>query len=96
MQRIGLTMKIDLGRKAHKFLEKLDKASQSKIKEKVNILRNSLENSGAIPINILDIKTLRGEWYPMKRLRIGNYRIIFYIDNDLLKIPVIDNRGDIY
>ncbi len=89
-------MRISLGRKAFKFLEKLDKASQSRIKEKVNTLRNSLENSGAIPINILDIKTLRGEWYPMKRLRVGNYRIIFHIDNDILKIPIIDNRGDIY
>jgi mRNA interferase RelE/StbE len=46
----------------------------------------------------MDIKSLKGDWKPYLRLRIGKIRIIFLIDieNNILKIYDIDNRGDIY
>lgn len=43
-----------------------------------------------------DIKKLQG--YDLYRMRVGNVRIIYSIDNDvkIINIENIDNRGDVY
>lgn len=91
-------MRIELGHSAIKFFEKLDEKTKVKIKERINFLRNQITEFGIIPIKSLDIKSLKGQWEPYKRLRIGKIRIIFIIDkeNDVLSIYDIDNRGDVY
>jgi len=44
-----------------------------------------------------DVKRLRGRKEPpMYRLRVGDYRVIFCIENDYAVILRIDNRGDAY
>ena len=44
-----------------------------------------------------DIKRLKGRNSPqLYRLRIGDYRAVFCIDEDKIKILKVDNRGDIY
>ena len=44
-----------------------------------------------------DVKRLHGSNRPQKfRLRVGNYRVIFRIDQDVITILRVDNRGDIY
>ncbi len=38
-------------------------------------------------------KILEG-YAPLRRLRSGDYRIIYFVKGDVLKIPLIDKRGD--
>ena len=91
-------MKIEVSTKAKKFLMLQTENSQNRIKVKVNFLKHYLEDNGKIPFNSMDIKVLRGKWYPYKRLRVGKFRIIFEIDFHIntLFIEEVDNRGDIY
>ncbi len=91
-------MKIEISHTALKFLEKLDESNRNRIREKINLLRNSIEEYGIIPYKTLDIKTLKGNWYPLKRLRIGKIRVLFFIEyeSETIKIAEIDNRGSIY
>ncbi len=91
-------MKIEVSSQAQKFLMKQTENSQIRIREKVRLLKQYCEKTGTLPINSMDIRFLKGKWYPSKRLRIGKIRVIFDIDfnNSILKIEAIDNRGDIY
>ncbi len=38
-------------------------------------------------------KQLEG-YAPLRRLRSGDYRIVYLVENDVLKVPLIDRRGD--
>ncbi|MCH9645573.1 MAG: type II toxin-antitoxin system RelE/ParE family toxin [Proteobacteria bacterium] len=73
---------------AKKFVKKFSKLD-SKLQKKVY---------GAI-VNIPkgDIKRLSGKRTPpIYRLRVSTYRILFNLEDDLLKILLIDSRGDVY
>ena len=79
---------IFIEKKARKFIEKQSNA------EKERILRAiyKLPDEG-------DIKALQGRKSKgFKRLRVGDYRIIYQIENDKLIVRVVDagNRGQIY
>ncbi len=91
-------MKIEISNSALKFLNKLDNKNKELIIHKIGIIKSSIENTGVIPFKSLDIKVLKGNWHPYKRLRVGDFRIIFNIEinNSALKIYEIDNRGNIY
>jgi len=83
--------KVELARPAANYLSRLDKPTQKRI---VNALRQLASN----PANdVLDIKPLTGRSGQL-RLRVGNYRIIYRLENDILVIYVIDigSRGNIY
>ena len=75
-----------------KFIEKQDKTLKSRFKK---VFLKLMENP--YPKNqTLDIKKLKGcEEY---RLRIGKYRFIYQIKDDVLVIVMekADSRGDIY
>jgi len=44
-----------------------------------------------------DVKRLHGQKEPpLHRLRVGDFRIIFCMENDSITILRIDNRGDVY
>ena len=44
-----------------------------------------------------DIKRLQGKKNPpLYRLRVGDYRVIFYVDDVDIEILEVNNRGDIY
>ena len=44
-----------------------------------------------------DVKRLQGTKKPqLYRLRVGDYRIVFYYDSDKITILRVDNRGDVY
>ncbi len=44
-----------------------------------------------------DVKKLIGnDIPPLYRLRVSKYRIIFYMNEDEIKIIKVDSRGDIY
>ena len=81
-----LMYKIIIKKPAKKFIDKLS------IHEKKRLVAaiERLPNNG-------DIKRLQG-YSGYYRLRVGNYRIIFTVDNGELIVYVIDigNRGQIY
>mgnify|MGYP003302928195 CR=1 FL=1 len=78
--------KIIIKKRAKKFIDKLPK------NEKIRVVR-AIEQ---LP-NGEDIKKLKGH-SDLLRLRVGDYRIIYTVDNGELTVYVIDagNRGEIY
>ena len=77
---------IILKKKAKKFVDKLPINEKKRIVSAIEHLPNG-EN----------IKKLKG-YNNLLRLRVGNYRIIYTVDNGKLIVYIIDidNRGDIY
>jgi len=58
----------------------------------------SIEETGLIPYQELNIRKLKGEWQGFYRIRVGRIRIILRIDRNEKTIFVydIDFRGDVY
>ncbi|MCC8160538.1 MAG: type II toxin-antitoxin system RelE/ParE family toxin [Oscillospiraceae bacterium] len=79
------TYKIEFEKAAQKFLEKQDKKQRLRLYKAIYQLPNGT-----------DIKRLTG--LNIYRLRVGNYRILYTIDEviRLIDIVNIDNRGQIY
>jgi len=77
---------------AKKELKKLDKVAQIKIKEKLLLL---IENPNDLKNNI---KSLKGEYSGLFRLRVTNYRVIFRVEEERVIITIIriGHRKDIY
>lgn len=77
---------IDIKRKAEKFIRKLPRQDEERVLRTIYRLPEG-EN----------IKKLKGHENLMC-LRVGDYRIIYSVDNGRLVVLVVDagNRGDIY
>lgn len=75
-------MKINYSRQSVKFLSKQDKITQKRIISAINKLPAG------------DVRKLQGR--TGYRLRVGDFRIIFDVDGNILYIEKIDNRGQIY
>lgn len=77
---------IIIKKKAKKFIDKLPKNEKQRIVTAIEQLPNGE-----------DIKKLKGHT-DLLRLRVGEYRIIYTVDNGELVVIVIDagNRGEIY
>lgn len=80
-----MTYKISIDKKAQKFILK-----QSKNKQ--NLIYKAIYN---LPCG--DTRPLEGH-KGLNRLRVGDYRIIYTINNEKLIVCVVDagNRGDLY
>ena len=78
--------KIIIKKKAKKFIDKLTKNEKIRVVKAIEMLPNGE-----------DIKKLKG-YSDLLRLRVGDYRIIYTVDNGELVVIVIDagNRGEIY
>lgn len=78
--------KIIIKKKAKKFIDKLPMPDKKRVVEAIEQLPNGS-----------DIKQMKGH-SDLLRLRVGEYRIIYTVDNGELIIYVIDagNRGQIY
>ena len=74
--------------KAVKQLKKLDKYEASKILD-------GIENYASNPISS-KIKKLKTPFDGAYRLRLGDYRVIFYQEDDLMLISRIAHRKQIY
>lgn len=85
-------MVVKYSRRALKFLSKLDAKSVSRIREAIAGL------TAAPPRG--DIKAMQGYGDGRKRLRVGEWRILFRYGSEgeleILFIIEIGNRGDIY
>lgn len=75
-------MIINYSKQAIKFLNKQDKPTRIRIIEAINKLPQG------------DVKKLQG--LKNYRLRVGDYRVIFNKNGDILYIVKIDNRGQVY
>lgn len=80
-----MTYKISIDKKAQKFILKQPKNKQKLIYKAIYNLPSG------------DTRPLEGH-KGFNRLRVGDYRIIYSVDNGKLIIDVVDagNRGDIY
>ena len=75
-------MIINYSKQAIKFLSKQDKPTRIRIIEAISQLPQG------------DVKKLQGQKH--YRLRVGDYRVIFDKNGDILYIEKIDNRGQVY
>lgn len=78
---------IILAKSASKYLAKLDKKTIERI-------TSALRDLQCEPMQG-DLETIKGERDKM-RLRIGNYRVLFRVDNGIIYVLDIGPRGDIY
>jgi mRNA interferase RelE/StbE len=74
---------------ASKYYKKCDQREKSRL----NKVFDSLEKNG---IANLDCKELKGELSGLKRIRVGDTRIIIEEKNDEFIILLIAPRGDVY
>jgi len=75
-------MRIRYSKQAIKFLSRQDQSTRIRIVEAINRLPQG------------DVKKLQGQ--KSYRLRVGDYRVIFDKNGDILYIEKIDNRGQVY
>lgn len=76
-------MQIQYKKKAVKYINSCDKTTKQKIKESIEKL----------PLG--DVKKLKG-FESEYRLRVGNLRVLFSLENDIITINDIDSRGQVY
>lgn len=75
-------MEIKYSKQALKFLNKLDKVSKSRIIKAI------------VKLPLGDVKKLKG--YSYYRLKVGDFRVIFDKDFNVISVLKIDNRGQVY
>jgi mRNA interferase RelE/StbE len=83
--------RIEFARKAAKFYQRTDAATARRL----NLIFEKLLKS---PLNLPNIKQLKGNLVGSYRIRVGDIRIVYSIDdeNEVIYIEVIGFRGDIY
>lgn len=78
-------MKIITSKQFDKQLEKYDKKSKQRIANAIDKIPKG------------DVLKMRGNnTPPLYRLRVGDYRVIFMMETDLIRIIKLDSRGDVY
>jgi mRNA interferase RelE/StbE len=77
-------LRLDLTRKSMAFLDKLPAKQFKQISKKIFSLMANPEPH--------DSKKLKG--YPYRRTDIGEYRIIYRLEKDVVKIALIGKRND--
>jgi len=83
--------KVIVHKRAVKYLKKVTESQKKKIKD--TLLKLSTD-----PNKYSGVKSMAGEWAGYMRIRIGNVRIIFWVDRDrkIIYVDHIGSRGDIY
>jgi mRNA interferase RelE/StbE len=78
-------------RRAARYLKKLPQDQLARIKNVLNQMKTN-------PFGLPGIKAMSGDWSGYHRLRIGNIRVIFLVDENRQTVYVdhIGPRGDIY
>jgi len=78
-------------KRAAKYLKSLPDDQKSRIKETLKKLENGIDKR-------TDVKKMSGEWKGYYRMRVGDIRIIFWIEYVLKTVYIdhIGSRGDIY
>ena len=82
-------MKIKFAKRVYKDVKKLDKKVQMRIKNKLIWLLKQ-DN----PFDFAEFLT--NSEIGQYRFRVGDYRIVFDVNNDCIEVNKIDHRKDIY
>jgi mRNA interferase RelE/StbE len=84
-----VTYQVEFTKKASKQLDKLSKDLQQKIKTKVQELADNPRPSGVVKLENSDDRY---------RIRVGDYRVLYEIQDDLLIVSVIrvGHRREVY
>ncbi len=77
-----------------KFEKQISKIDSRKIKDEIKLIIRNVEAAPTI-YEINSIKKLVG-YKSYYRIRMGDYRIGLYLNNDILEFAAFDNRKDIY
>ena len=87
-------MDIRYSEKAEKQIKKIYKGD----KKRAVVIIEAIENFAAHSIKIkdFDVKVLKGKYGNFKRLRVGNYRVIFEDDGTIMLIYEIKHRQEAY
>ena len=85
-------MEIRYSEKADKQIKKIFKGDRKSAKMIVKTIESYAEN----PSGNFDIKILKGKFEDLKRLRVGNYRVIFDEYSDIMSIYEIKHRKEAY
>jgi len=80
-------MRIHLSKKAEKFLLKTDRLTERRVRLALEGLKTKPPKG--------DIKHYKA-LSDCLRLRVGSFRVIFYIEDDVIWVVDIDSRGQIY
>ena len=86
------TYEVLLSTTAAKEFKSLQKMEQNRIREKLNDLAKDPYNNS----QRLDIKKLTETSRIYYRLRVGDYRVIYFLDDDGIKVVRIATRSDAY
>ena len=78
--------KIKFEKRAFQELDKLDQIISRRILKNIKELKKNFHTK--------DVKRLKAQ--DIYRLRVGNYRVLFYIENDLIRILKVGHRKNIY
>ncbi len=78
-------LKIDIWPEAQDFLDTIVVKQQRQVSAKIFFLAETPTPPSS--------KLLK-DYAPLRRYRAGDYRIIYFVEKDVLKIPLIDKRGD--
>ncbi|WGS66083.1 type II toxin-antitoxin system RelE/ParE family toxin [Marinitoga aeolica] len=86
---------VKLTKKAKKSMNKLDKATKDRINK---ALINLIDYYDGKNVSEPDVKILKGKYFGLLRLRVGNYRIIFKLEENELIILILEivARGSAY
>lgn len=78
-------------RRAARYLGTLSQDQQGRLKHVLNEMKHD-------PLAISGIKRMAGDWAGYHRVRVGDIRVIFWIDKDkhLVSVDHIGPRGDVY
>jgi len=84
-----LKYRIEVKRSAAKVLKKMAKLDKRRIVEKINSLAEELPNP--------ETTKMKGD-NPFHRIRVGDYRVVYEIQNEVLVILIVKvgHRKDIY
>ena len=80
-------MKIEISKTAFKALKKIDKKYQKIILEKIKLLEDYPDTP--------NIKKLTNH-YPPYRFRVGDYRVLFDVEDEVIRILDVKHRKEAY
>ena len=81
-------LKINLQDKAEKALKKIPVSQQHRIVTKIEALRYNPEPPGS--------RLLTGNLDLYRRIKVGKYRVVYFVEDNTLHIALIGKRGDVY
>ena len=82
-------MKVEMSAKMIALYDKIQEPHQSKIRKKMDLL-------AVHGLHLNAVKALTGNYTGRYRLRAGQYRVIFCVENDTATVVAIKHRKDVY